>query len=170
MHADENTFAPLAVAGDGFYDAYLALEPGPHLRFPRHDHHDRIHAAVTLKGADLEGGMRDGRSSFELNAYAPRGVVESDGDRCILATLEFLSVNLESSSGGRLHFTGLLTGAETYPQDVHDRIAAGIPLTEIAELQGDYDSIRYLPPRYIPLRDYFGWIADVRLIPRPVNG
>lgn len=164
MH-DDQKFTPLTIAGDGFYDAYVTLEPGPHMRFPRYDHHDLIHTAVTLKGAELEGGLRNDRSIFELNSYAPPGVVEDDGDRCLLASLEFLSVNLESYGGGRLHFTGLLTGAETYPQDVHDKIAAGVPLAEIEKLQGDYDSIRYLPPRYEPLRDYFGWEAKVRLVP-----
>lgn len=164
MH--DSAFAPLTITGSGFFDAYMTLEPGPHLRFPRYDRHDLIQSAVTLNGADLEGGLRNDRTVFELNSYAPAGVVESDGDRCLLASLEFLSVNLESSKGGRLYFTGLLTGAETYPQDVHDRIAAGVPLTEITELRGDYDDIRYLPPRYEPLRDYFGWEAKVRLIPR----
>ncbi|WP_422759156.1 hypothetical protein [Paenarthrobacter sp. C1] len=165
MHTDESTFTPLTITGDGFYDAYINIEPGPHARVPRYEHDDLLRSPVTLKGADLEGGLRHGRSIFELNSYAPPGIVEDDGDRCLLASLEFLSVNLESSSGGRMYFTGLLTGAETYPQDVHDRIAAGVPLTEIEELRGDYDSIRYLPPRYEPLRDYFGWEAKVRLIP-----
>lgn len=165
MHDDENDFAPLTITGDGFYDAYFILEPGPHVRFPRHDRHDLLRDPVTLKGADLEGGLRHDRTIFELNSYAPPGIVESDGDRCLLASMEFLSVNLEAMKGGRLHLSGILTGADTYPQDVHDKIAAGVPLAEIEELKDDYDYIRYLPPRYTPLQEYFGWEAKVRLIP-----
>lgn len=166
---NDGTFAPLTITGDGFYDAYLTLEPGPHMRLPRYDHHDLVRSAVTLKGADLEGGVRNDGTIFELNSYAPPGVVEDDGDRCLLASIEFLSVNLSSSKGGRLYFTGLLTGAETYPQDVHDKIAAGVPLSEIEELRGDYDDVRYLPPGYEALRDYFGWEAKVQLIPRSAS-
>lgn len=44
-----------------------------------------------------------------------------------------------------------------------------LALTEILELMGDYGDIRYMPPRYTPLRDYFGWEATVRLIPRSAN-
>lgn len=159
-------FTPLVVTGDGFFDVYITLDPPPHMRMPRHTDRDRIPQAVTLKGADLEGGLRDGRNAFEINSYAPPGVVESEGDRCLLASLEFQAVNLSSSSGGRLYLCGFLSGAETYAQDVHDKIAAGTPLEEISELEGDYDDVRYLPPRHAPLEDYFGWEASVRLIPR----
>jgi hypothetical protein len=159
-------YTPLTVTGDGFYDAYVTLDPEPHMRHPRRNHYDQLHHAVTLKGADLQGGMIDGRSTFELNSYAPPGVVEDDGDRCIFASLEFGSVIVSSSSGGRLHLSGFLTGAETYPQDVHDRIAAGTPLEQIQELLDDYGDVRYMPPRYTPLRDYFGWQAAVHLVPR----
>ncbi|MET4143927.1 hypothetical protein [Arthrobacter sp. UYCo732] len=169
MRSDPSGFSPLTVAGDGFFDVYITLDPPPHMRFPRHTDRDRVPQAVTLKGADLEGGPRDGRTAFEINSYAPPGVVESDGDRCLLASLEFQAVNLSSSAGGRLYLCGFLSGAETYDQDVHDRIMAGTPLPEIEELAGDYGDVRYLPPRYTPLEEYFGWEATVRLVPRTAS-
>lgn len=160
----------LDIAGDGFYFAIVDLTPAPHARVDRYgDELEDLRGAVTIDGADLVGSLQAGRGLFELNSYAPPGVVEADGDRCILASIEFHSVQLTSARGGTLYLSGFLGAAEAYRQDVFDRIATGTSLGDIEDLAGDDGPVRYRPPAYVPLQGYLGWEASIRLVPRTGN-
>lgn len=160
-------FASLAIVGDGAYFVSIDLIEAPHARLDRYDDEEPdLRGAVTADGSDLSGGLKDGRSIFELNSFAPPGVVESDGDRCILASLEFHSVQMTNARGGIIYLRGFLSAAEAYSQDVFDRIAAGTPLEEICEMASEHGGIKYRPPKYVPLQDYLGREATIRLVPR----
>lgn len=154
----------LAAAGNGAYRICVRLEPVSHVRHGRS--WPEAFTAVTLTGADFNADHDRGLSRFEARIYAPPGFVDSDRDRCMLASFEFHHMVLDSARGGVMDFTGVLVGALAYPQDVYDRLAAGCPLTDIDEARGNWPGeVRYLPHPHAGLQAYLGWRAKVTIAP-----
>lgn len=150
--------------GEGTSEIHIRLEP---IRFHRHirggERWDTPFTAARLQGADFTGHAGDGHSRFEANVYAPEGFVDDEGDRCLLASLEFHHVALESAEGGIFRFTGTLAAVNAYSQDTYDSITAGTLLSALPELTDDDlpDSIRYLPPVLDSLEAFRGWSAVI---------
>lgn len=161
-----NDFISLVIAGHGVFNVTIDLQEMRHSRSSRRKSSFTIHRAVTIEGADLDGGLQDGRSMFEVNSYAPVDIVDSDDDRCLLASFDFHSVVLQSTWGGVFTLRGTLGAAEAYPQGVYDLIDAGRELGTMPEFQTPSGEVRYLPPAYEPLQHYLGWEASIRLVPR----
>lgn len=153
--------------GDGTHEIHIRLEPVRYLRGTRNDDAwESAFTAATLIGAELKGDISDGPSRFEVNAYAPDGFVDDEGDRCLLASFEFHHVALHSAEGGVLIFTGVLVGANTYSQDAYTRFAAGKPPFLLTEMMDNLPGgIRYLPPAAEALDALRGWNAEISCWP-----
>lgn len=158
--------------GDGTHEIHIRLEPVRYLRGSRNDDAwESAFTAATLPGAELKGDVSDGPSRFEVNAYAPEGFVDDEGDRCLLASFEFHHVALHDADGGVLTFTGVLVGANAYSQDTYARFAAGEPPASIAELVDELPGgIRYLPPALEALDAFRGWNAVISCWPLDRSG
>lgn len=150
--------------GDGTSEIHVRLEP---IRFHRDirggEGWQLPFMAAKLTGAEFAGHTADGSSCFEASVYAPDGFMDDEGDRCLLASLEFHHVALDSAEGGIYRFTGTLAAANAYSQDTYDRITAGAPLSSLPEL-ADEDlpgGIRYLPPAQDSLDGFRGWNAVI---------
>ena len=157
----------LAITGAGAHRIWIRLEPVSHVpsAYSR-GHLAPAFDAVALTGADFNGDHADGLSRFQARLYAPPGFEDADRDRCLLADFEFHHVVLNAAQSGRMDFTGVLVGANAYPQDVYDRIAAGTPLPEVPELRGRWDDeIRYRPAPHQELERLLGWRAKIILAP-----
>jgi hypothetical protein len=157
----------LAVSGAGAHRIWIRLEPVRHVPSARRGAHlAQAFDAVALTGADFNGSHENGLARFEARVYAPPGFEDSDRDRCMLANFELHHVVLNHAQSGRMDFTGVLTGANAYRQDVYDRIAAGTPLREIPEILDQWgEGVRYLPLPHPELEQFLGWRAQVILAP-----
>lgn len=164
--------APLTIHATGPQLIDVRLEPVLHLRERNgmeEDYRGPFLAAV-IHGGDFDGSPRfDAGSRFEVNAFAPDGFEDRDGDACLLASIEFHHVALTSARKGVFRFTGILTQASLYPAGIYERIAAGEDIGSITEIANDENGLRiaYLPPSAGALEPFFGWSASITVRPLP---
>lgn len=166
-HMTAMTLPELTIAGSGSHRIWIRLEPVSHVP-SAHPRGGRAEAfsAVALTGADFNGDHDRGLSRFEARVYAPPGLEDSDGSRCMIASFEFHHIVLDHARNGAMDFTGVLVGALAYPQETYNQLAAGTPLTEIDAAKGRWDGdIRYQPFPHTELQPYLGWRAKIAVAP-----
>lgn len=163
------TFKELELFGDGKYGIGITVEPTPHLRLHRDngDGYDETTLLAKIKGGTLIGASKN--DSYEVNLMAPQGVEDSDGDRIILASFEFHSLQLESAYNGVLHFKGYLSAVEAHPQEVYDSLRGRMTSEEyekVPALVTATGRLKFLPPTYEEAQQFIGWQAKVSLRPQ----
>lgn len=165
------TFKELELFGIGKYGIGIEVEPNPHLRVHR-DSGDGYSQRTLL--AKILGGTFTGVSkndSYEVNLMAPLDVEDVDGDRIILASFEFHSLQLESAYNGVLHFNGYLSSVNAHSQGTYDSIRDLRTVEEFEQvpaLTTATGRLKYLPPTCAEAQQFIGWQAKLSLRPQVI--
>ena len=163
----------LQLSGDGKYDIGITVEPMPHMRGNRYNddgYYDGITLLAKVKGGTFTGTSKNSSNNncYEVNLMAPQGVEDVDGDRIVLASFEFHSLQLDNAYNGVLRFTGFLSAAEAHPQGVYDSIAgltSPEDLEKVPALTTVTGMLKYFPPTWEEAQQFIGWKAQLTIRP-----
>lgn len=162
-------FKELELFGTGNYGIGIVVEPAPHFRLHRDsgDGYNRRTLLAKVKGGTFLGASKN--DSYEVNLMAPLDVEDTDGDRIILASFEFRSLQLDSAYNGVLQFRGYLSAVEAHSQETYDLIRSFKTVEEyekVSALTTVTGRLKYLPPTHAEAQQFLGWQAELTVRPQ----
>lgn len=166
-------FEELKVFGTGPYDIGITIEPMPHARLSRYNddgYYDGITLLARMKGSFLSGVSSNSSKNncYEVNVLTPDDVYGFDGDRIILASLEFHSLNMVSAHNRAIRFSGFFSGANAHYQKIYDSLVGFDKQEEfesLSELTNERGELKYLPPVWEASQKFIGWKANLTVAP-----